>query len=113
MYPTLNPEPVDLYINDTMIRIPRKMIAASYAGAWSAKECSINNGIPLLRHFKTSFKDKYRELMPECIVAANNIGLSATIEILEYWNPGKQANEFLKERAKHTDNPWYPFFEED
>jgi hypothetical protein len=32
--------------------------------------------------------------------------------MLDYENPSKRARSFIKEKAEHSDNPWYPFLEE-
>lgn len=112
MYPELNSEPVLICKENGSVRVPRKAIASSYAGAWSSKELLLWNDNPLMGGVKISFSDKYRELMPACIEAANKVGLSATWELIDYWNPGKGTDRLLRERLEHSDNPFYPFFED-
>lgn len=112
MYTKLKAEPVDLYLNDKIFMVPREKIAAAYAGAMAAKECLINE----LSSFcfpGCTFLYQYKKSYPACITAANNIGLSATVETFDYWNPGKGLNNFLKDRLEHKDTSYYPFFEED
>lgn len=94
-----------------MLKIPRKQIAAAYAGAWATKEGVVRESSPLFP-LAMSFKELYDEVMPACIEAANKVGLSAVPETLEHWNPGKRMNALLRERLEHHNNPWYPFFEE-
>lgn len=111
MYPKLNPEPLDIYFKEDMYIIPRKTLAAAYAGAMAAKNSIIDEMCPLLT--PRSFKEHYDEAWPGCIEAANMAGLSATVETLEFFNPGKSLNYQIQDRLEHSDNPYYPFFEED
>lgn len=115
MYPKLDPRPVQLFLcsGKASIKISREKIAAAYAGACAAKERILRENTPLFP-LEIPFKELYNDVMPTCIEAANNVGLSAVPETLEYWNPGKHINEMLRERIEeHFDNPWYPFFEDD
>ena len=112
MYPKLNPDPIYLQFNGRELTIPREKIMASFAGAWAAKECVLDQLFEALVPPR-SFKEHYQEVIPACITAANQVGVSATVDTLEYWNPGKHINERIKDRLQHQDNPFYPFFEED
>jgi hypothetical protein len=112
MYPKLNNEPVALSINEKTFIIPRKTLASAFAGALAAKSNLLWESIPLTRTGE-NFKSRYQKVMPSCISAANFVGLSATMETLEYWRPGKEIDQLLKDRIEHTDNPFYPFLEED
>lgn len=111
MYPKLCPEPVALDINSIVYRIPRNKIMAAFAGAMAAKECLLNE---LSSGFlgNTTFKEQYDKAVPGCIVAANQVGLSATVETLDYYNPANSLNAFIRDKLAHKDNPMYPFFGE-
>jgi len=111
MYPKLREEPVDIDFNGEVLRIPRDKIVSAYAGAWAAKEC-LSNSLNALT-LETSFKEQYVRVYPYCIEAANRVGLSATGDTLDFHNPAKGINSFLKDQLEHLDNPYYPFFEED
>lgn len=113
MYPKLNHGPVLVDFNQRMYCLPRNRIAAAYAGATAAKECLLWELSGFLIGTQTSFIEQYDKAYPACIVAANQIGLSATVETLDYHNPGNSLNYFIKEKMEHSDNPFYPFFEED
>lgn len=113
MYPKLNPDPVSVTIGEKTLRLPRKHLSAAYAGAYAAKECTLWESNPLTQGLEVTFREKYNEVMPACIVAANNVGLSAVCETLDHWNPGKSTDRLLKDRLGHPDNPAYPFFDED
>jgi hypothetical protein len=110
MYPKLHPEPVYVDINSRVYKTPRDKIAAAYAGAIAFKECLIWELSAILG--VTTFKEQYDKAMPACITAANQVGLSATVDTLEYHNPGKGLEIFIKDKLEHKDNPFYPFFEE-
>jgi hypothetical protein len=110
-YPKLNPEPVTVDIGGTLLNLPRKMIAASYAGAYAAKECLIHDMHALLGD--TSFKEEYEKAMPGCISAANSLGTFAVADTIEHFNPAQSLNYFIRDLIQHKDNPCYPFFEED
>lgn len=112
MYPKLNPEPVSLYIGEKSVTIPRGKIASAFAGAQAAKENMLWESNPLTAT-GMSFRERYEKNMPACIRAANDVGLSATVETLEYWRPGKDIDHLLRDKAEHSDNPFYPFFDED
>jgi len=112
MYPKLKPEPVSLQINGKVYKIPRNCIVAAYAGALAAKEEKLWGSNPLTANHLT-FKVIYQASIPECIQAANMLGLSAVPETLDYWNPCKSADVLLREQQEHSDNPFYPFFEKD
>lgn len=110
-YPKLNPEPVMVDIGGTLLNLPRKMLASAYAGAYAAKECLIHEKQALLG--ETTFKKEYDNAMPGCIAAANSLGTFAVVETIEHFNPAQPLNHFLKDLIDHSDNPCYPFFEED
>jgi len=112
MYPKLNPEPIFLSVQNHEYKIPRDKIASSFAGAMAAKECILAEMSPMLIG-EVSFHDKYAEVMPICINAANQVGLSAVVETLDFYNPGKGLDNLIKKRLEHMDNPFYPFLEED
>ena len=112
MYPKIRPEPVCMCVNNKSFAIPRKSLASAYAGACAAKEEILFESNPLTSTGET-FRSRYEKNMPACIVAANNVGLSAVLETVEYWRPRKELDTMLKDRAEHADNPFYPFFEED
>ena len=95
MFPKINPEPVHINFKGNILKIPRNMLASAWAGAIAAKECLLWNDLYAFP-FKTSFKEQYIKAMPGCINAANATGLSATIETLEYYNPGKGTNSALE-----------------
>lgn len=106
MFPKLSPEPVYLFINGVELKMPREKIAASYAGSCAAKELMVQESYGFI--FST-FQEEYKKTMPACIEAANKVGLSATVDTLDYWYPGKCNEHLLRERAEHPDNPNYPF----
>jgi hypothetical protein len=98
--------------NGTVLRVPRDKIAAAFAGAKAAKE-QISMDLNLLTRGDFTFQYLYKESMPACIVAANRVGLSATVETLDYCNPSAGINNFLRDQIAHKDNPYYPFFEDE
>lgn len=98
-------------IGETLLNLPRKMLASAYAGAYAAKECLIHEMQALLG--ETSFKEEYDKAMPICITAANSLGTFAVAETIEHFNPAQSLNFFIKDLLQHKDNPCYPFFEED
>lgn len=112
MFPKLNPEPVLVDINRKIYNTPREKIAAAYAGACAAKEGILSEMSGGLLP-DISFKEHYIKALPGCINAANQVGLSATVETLDYFNPGKILNHLIADKLEHKDNPFYPFFEED
>lgn len=114
MYPKLNPDPVFLFLcsGERMIRVDRKHVAGAYAGAWAAKECVLKRNNPLFP-YKPTFEEEYQNVYPACIEASNKVGMSATPETIEHFNPSKGTTLLLKEQAEHSDNPFYPFFEEE
>lgn len=112
MFPKLNSEPVYLLFHEKSFLVPRDKVASAFAGACAAKEIALWESNPLTSTGET-FKDRYWKIMPASIVAANNVGLSATVETLEHWHPGKDIDMLLKDRTEHPHNPFYPFFEED
>lgn len=103
-------------MNNKTITIPRDKIVSAYAGSIAAKECLIHErhqlGIQL--GIKTTFKEQYKKALEKSIKAANEVGLSTTLDLLSHhFYPGKDTNSFLKELLDHPDNPFYPFFEND
>jgi hypothetical protein len=112
MYPKLKTEPVHLLFNKSFYKIPRTKIAAAFAGSVAAKECMIKDLSGFSKVFDTSFSKEYQEAMPSCIEAANRVGNYATAETLDYFNPTRSTEKFIKEILEHRDNPYYPFFEE-
>jgi hypothetical protein len=112
MFPKLNEKPVAVDVNGTIFMIAREKIAASYAGAWAAKECLSKELSAFFSKDSIDFQNEYKKVYPNCVVAANDVGLSATVETLEYFNPCT-VTRFLEEQLENKDNPFYPFFEED
>lgn len=112
MYPKLCSEPVSVDFNQRVYQIPREKIAAAFAGAMAAKECLLTELNAALVG-RTTFKEQWDKAYPACITAANKVGLSATVDTLDFWNPGRTLNSLIEDRLKHLDNPFYPFFEED
>jgi hypothetical protein len=113
VYPKLLPDPVDVDINGRILRIPRDKIASAFAGAVAARELMLKEMSGFSDTFTSTFKEEYQEAMPACITAANQVGLSATSETLDYWNPAVPLGRFVREKLEHKDNPFYPFLEED
>lgn len=112
MYPKLNNERVSVDFNQRVYQIPREKIAAAFAGAMAAKECMLwELNAALLG--RTTFKEQWDKAYPACIIVANKVGLSATVDTLDFWNPSRALSSLIKDRLKHKDNPFYPFFEED
>jgi len=113
-FPKLRPEPIEVYVNGNTYILPREKLLAAYAGATAFFEKDLNNqtyGLLFGKKEEYTFREEYKRALPECIEASNHY-LSATWEMLDYYNPSNRARNFLKEKAEHNDNPLYPFLEE-